>query len=1049
MPLNSVRRALSLRHSLAAMSPRKIELLLLTGVVLLLWIGTYRVVQHRLDRCLTGSDSYALRPAKLPPLNLQSADKPEIVARLSEELSAQDANVLAGHIIQWRASANFLQEKVSASPELKTISHLWILSGPDRYLSRFWSWWLLMILGFGISHLVLRRKKSEVSGALLPVVVLLCGLGVLIQMNFSDPLRGRDLAIPFLQGTVLGITALIATFGIGISRLEGYRYLPALGALMLGTLLVCLGKGPAGTSTKIVLWGFQPVEPIKLLFLLFLASYFAAKQEELRRIDSLTIGRVSLPRVRDVVPLLAVTMAIIALFYFQRDLGPSLVFYLVFLGLFLLVTHRYVLAATGLLSLVAAFVTGYHMEWSQTVVTRVEMWLKPFENSRNGGSQLAESFWALASGNFNGAGTRHAIVSAVPAGHTDLVLSAAGELWGFPGLTIIVAALLAVCLLILETGRRAGSVYGSFLCYGAALLSGLQAAVILAGSIGLLPLTGVAVPFLSYGKSGMVVNLATIGLVLNAGARTVSSEERISSNVPERLRVIHVALLVLVFGLVLAKAFQVMVMDADEILVKPAFVLQADGAKRYQYNRRLLAFARMIERGQIVDCKGEVLATSSREAAVAAGMKDPDPRKRRFYPLGPALAQVLGHFSGIWTPAESVEKKMDASLRGYSLEETAQDETNRKLVAWDFSHMLPLFRDWASGSGEKFNSVSNSTRDVSLSIDARVQRALYKVLSRNVAALNVVDTGSAAAVVLDAQTGEIRASVSLPSYDPNQLSEKDAQLLFGPKKAALDRTREFYPPGSGWKLVVSITALEAGWWDLSASDRRFCCFHSNEIEWNDRFGLRHLRHVKDDEMESPHGWIDMDRAFSESCNGYFALVGVRMGAGRLWSTAKGRLHLSLPGVRSSNDLEAHLADNSYGQADISVSPLEMATVAACVANGGWYRTPRVFNELPGSFERACSPESARLVFEWMQEVVTHGTGKRAQVPGLLVGGKTGTAQNQRGKASHSWFVGYGAYPGAEKPISFAFFIEHGGYGGQAAAQAAHDFLVEYVTTDDQ
>jgi len=158
--------------------------------------------------------------------------------------------------------------------------------------------------------------------------------------------------------------------------------------------------------------------------------------------------------------------------------------------------------------------------------------------------------------------------------------------------------------------------------------------------------------------------------------------------------------------------------------------------------------------------------------------------------------------------------------------------------------------------------------------------------------------------------------------------------------------------------------------------------------------------------------------------------------------------LALADVDGPDALDANLADNAYGQALITASPAEMAALAAAVSNGGVRVGPAwraAGTAPPPKAERVLNAATAETLRRWMVETVRLGTGRRAAVPGVVVGGKTGTAQNSAGdRASHAWFVGF-AYPDGSDPargIAFAFLIENGGYGGRAAAQAAHDFIAD-------
>jgi peptidoglycan glycosyltransferase len=212
------------------------------------------------------------------------------------------------------------------------------------------------------------------------------------------------------------------------------------------------------------------------------------------------------------------------------------------------------------------------------------------------------------------------------------------------------------------------------------------------------------------------------------------------------------------------------------------------------------------------------------------------------------------------------------------------------------------------------------------------------------------------------------------------------------------------------------------------------------------------RRVTDDETEQAHGEIGLKRALVESCNVYFAQAAVGMGAGPLFEMATERFGLALKDVPDAAKLDAALADSAYGQGPVTVTPLDMARVAATIVNGGHRVTPTLYpvkagaGPKPDQVVRAATAETLR---GWMIEVVEHGTGTRAAVEGATVGGKTGTAQNASNDgASHAWFVGF-AWRRSEGParsVAFAFLIENGGYGGGAAAQAAHDFVHDWLAT---
>jgi cell division protein FtsW (lipid II flippase)/beta-lactamase class D len=937
-----------------------------------------------------------------------------------------------------------------------------------RFLRPYWvirdsaaarhSWFLsleLLLAAFLSAHLILRFSNFRGSQVLLPLATLLCGASTILLFTFTDPLRDRLLYTPFVLGIVLGCAGLVfAARFVDIRSMENYRYLFILVGIILSLLLVFFGRGPAGTDAKINLFGlFQPVEFIKILVVLFLAGYFAGKDVELRRLEAMRWKGFSIPRWRDTVPVVLFLAATLALFFLQRDLGPALILYLVFLGMFVMTSRRIVMGLTGLALLLSAFWAAYRFRLLQTVATRIEMWLSPWDNHRPGGVQLAESLWALASGGFWGSGPGRGDPQYIPAGHTDLILAAAGEALGFPGLAAILVALGILFGFMVFYAWQARGNYRAYLGFGLGLLFGIQTAVIAAGTMGLIPLSGVPIPFLSYGKSAITAHFIILGLLMNISA-TRSEARSTRASIPSAALAVP-ALVLLVLGGVAWRAFQVMSHQADEILCKGSLTPQQDGVRRFTYNRRLLDVAALITRGSILDRSGVPLATSrsedpERAKSVLGDLGLEMPQRfvgKRFYPLGPYAVQVLGHTRGYWVDPKTVERMEDPRLRGYPGANEVVLVDGKKVVRQDLTALAPAFRDRFLMRGGRLGQLVRRDKDVSLTLDSRMQVTAIRALERNLPKINGVARTKGAAVVLDASTGQILACASLPAYDPNTISEPDLDKIYGSDtKAAYDRARfEIYPPGSSFKVVVAAAALDDGWLERAESGGTVVCRHVNNIPWQ-YDGKEHRRRVTDDEAESAHGRIGIQRALVESCNVYFAWLGTQLGPDRLFEYARNRFQLELKGVNNAQDLAANLPDNAYGQAKISGSPLRMAALAAAIANGGYRVEPTLFaapGAQQGSRIRALKPATAATLKTWMQQVVQSGTGRRAALQGWVVGGKTGTAQNEIGdKNSHSWFIGFAhsGTSGPETAIAFAFLIENGGYGGRAAAQAAHDFL---------
>jgi hypothetical protein len=190
--------------------------------------------------------------------------------------------------------------------------------------------------------------------------------------------------------------------------------------------------------------------------------------------------------------------------------------------------------AAGLGLLVAGFAFGYLIGVPHTVAQRVMMWLGPWNNTVHGGDQLAQSLWAFATGGTLGAGIGLGDPAVVPAAHTDLILSALGEEWGFIGV-IAVFALYAILLWrALRIALRAASDYEFFLATGLATAIGLQVLLIAAGSLGVFPLSGVVTPFLSYGRTALLASFLMFAMLLSISRRPAEEDRNQPFQMPVR-----------------------------------------------------------------------------------------------------------------------------------------------------------------------------------------------------------------------------------------------------------------------------------------------------------------------------------------------------------------------------------------------------------------------------------------------------------------------------------------------------------------------------------
>ena len=937
-----------------------------------------------------------------------------------------------------------------------------VVRRPDQFRRTFLIWVLLFFVAFYIVHILWRARRFAGDNVLLPVVHVLCGVGFMMMISLRDPLRDTLMFTDFAQGTIAGCAALflfsLPDYERSFSRLS---YVPLLAAFALAIGLGVLGSGPGVSDAKVNLLFFQPVELIRILIVMFLAGYFAQNWDALRqlrhehgRLANLA-QRFNIPRLDYVLPVVAGVAVSLVLFFWLKDLGPALVIGCLFLILYSVARKRALLAAAGLLAIVLGFAVGHLAGHPHTVTERVDMWRSPWDNHVRGGDQLADSLWSLATGGATGTGVGLGESQLMPAAHTDLIIAAVGEELGFAGIAAVFALYTVLIWRSLRIALDAAGAYSFFLVTGMALIVALQLLLITAGLLGLTPLSGVVSPFLSYGRTSMVANFAIIAVILAVSTRGIKRNQESNFGPPAKTLM---ALLTTLAVVVLARASYVQIAKANDILVRPTLVIQADGVRRYQYNPRLLEIARQVPKGAIYDRNGLPLATSDwnlvqqrRPDYERLGVRlDQTTSKldRRQYPLGPPLFYLLGDVrSRIKQGASNTafqEKASRVRLQGYDdvaeIEESRDPETGRMTsrVKRDYSELIPLLRHRYDSDNPQVKEILSRPRDVHMSIDARLQLRVTDILKQHLLKLG---RQKGAAVVLDPATGDMLAAVSAPWPSEAQFASLSANSESPlPDEDLLDRARfGLYPPGSSFKIVTAMAALRK---DPALAQQRFECVRLPD----GRVGnMVWKRAVRDDVTDAqPHGSVDMAKGITVSCNAYFAQLGAeQVGAQALYDTAAA-LGISVAQPNTPARLKQFLPQASYGQGQVVVSPFQMARVAATVANGG--NAPQGRWIIDETNPRARPPQSilsrdlAMELAGFMRAVVTSGTGRVLNRSAIPIAGKTGTAELAKAP-SHAWFIGFAPYGGKTgKQIAFAVLVENGQYGGTAAAPIAGEIV---------
>lgn len=964
-----------------------------------------------------------------------------------------------GKVLEARVTREHAAVPLLTREQLAALKPMAIVRTPEQHKRDLVLWGSVYLACIWMVALVWWTRGARGDYLLLCAVHALTALGFAALVSRQDPLRDIELFIRYAQMTAAGLLLFGAVSAIDFRKVArlGLSYVPLLGALGLSIVLILFGRGPAGSNAKVNLGPIQPVEFIRLLLALFLAGYFARRWELLRDIRGEAIRAVrvpawmNLPRVDYLLPLVIGVAASLLLFFLQKDLGPALFLSCVFLTTYAIARNRVGLAVAGFASLIAGFYVGYLLNVSSTLTARVAMWQSTWDNSVRGGEQIAQAIWGLSTGGFFGTGLGLGDTGYVPAGFTDLILASVGEELGFAGLLGVAVAFAAIAWRGFDAARRASDDYGFFLATVLTLFLTLPVLVMTAGMLGVVPLTGVVTPFLSFGGSAMLVNFVGLGLLTAIRMQAA----------PVRITPFDAGIRRLAAGLgaaavaLLAVLFNVQVLHADTYVVRPHLGVQADGYRRYQYNPRITAVLARIPRGTIFDRRGLPLATSdetiarqAHDAYVNAGVENAGcsaPVPERCYPLEGAAFHLLGDARDgrNWSATNTAYVERDAQdhLRGFddhaAIVKTADASGHvTPALRRDYRELIPLLRHRYESEHPDVKSFLSRPRDVSLTVDATLQSTVASIMSKYAARSA---TGHAAAVVIDPDTGDLLAVASYPfpsAAERARAHEDESDPL-------IDRARfGLYPPGSTFKLVTAAAALRR---DPASSHATFMCSLQPRGRVGARVGAWGI--VRDDELDAhPHGTIDMHDGLVESCNAYFAQLAVRIGPQPILETAN-LLGISVARDDSVARLNATLPRAGYGQGDVVATPLRMARVAAAIASGGVLRDVRVERRaMPqagaGSQESSnvlLTPDAAAVLGRDLRDAVLSGTGRSLRANPWRIAGKTGTAE-VNGARSHAWFVGYAPYGPAEKRIAFAVIIENAGYGGLAAAPAAGEIV---------
>jgi cell division protein FtsW (lipid II flippase) len=770
-----------------------------------------------------------------------------------------------------------------------------------------WNHWIGFAVWFAailFTHYQLIRSLPDRDPFIFPVMALLAGWGLLAIWRLDSVMGARQTI--WLVVSMAFFTAGLRIPGL-LDWLRRYKYMWLTGGMLLMVLTFIIGTYPGGEGPRLWLGCcglyLQPSEPLKLLLVIYLSAYLADR----------------IPLAFNMAQLLPPTLIMIgsalALLIAQRDLGTASLFIIIYSVVLYLASRRKRILVISLLVLGVSAVVGYIL--FDVVRIRVDAWLNPWLDPSGRSYQIVQSLLAVASGGLVGRGPGLGSPGVVPLAHSDFIFASIAEETGLLG----IYALLGLYALLVSRGFRASlhavNNYQRYLSAGITVYIVTQAILIIGGNLRLLPLTGVTLPYVSYGGSSLLTASMAGLLLLIISSRGEKETAPLDQTIPYQLT--SGGLLLGLLALALAAGWWASV-RSDNLLAR------TDNPRRGISDR-------YVKRGSLLDRNNQpVVSTTGRPGEY-----------RRLYEY-PPLGPITGYNNPLYGLA-GLEAGLDGYLRGLK-----GNPKSAVLTEYILTGQPP------------------PGLDVRLSLDLKLQEKADQLLENH----------QGAAVVVDAQTGEILAMASHPYFDPNKLESIWPDLVQSPGSPLLNRAAMGqYPPGAALGPFLLAYLQDKGLFD-SISKK----FVENPALTGDCA-------------------LPVDEPFtagelvSAGCQKFYeALIQ------EISPTDRNELAVQL-GFQDAPALPLETSANT-DLSNLTASPLQMALAAAAITNQGIRPVPQIALSV-------ITPEQGWQVFpKAPPQGPIFGTGAIFALKQLAAGKPSGweaTAVNQGAENSQSWFIG--------------------------------------------
>lgn len=379
------------------------------------------------------------------------------------------------------------------------------------------------------SHVAVRYFARGADGTLLPLAVLLNGIGYVMIARLSDRRAGLQTTWTFIAIVAFVLVLLVVQRPPDLARFKWTFLFVGAGSLML-PLVPGIGTSVGGARIWVTIGGvsIQPGEFAKIALALFFAAYLADNRE-LIAAGTRRIGPMRVPEMRYLLPITLAWAFAVAVMVAEKDLGSALLFFTLFTVMMWVATERAIYLIVGGVLFAVAAVTAYHL--FQVVRDRVSIWQDPWSQYEGKGYQPAQAMFAFANGGTTGTGLGMGSPTKIPAASTDFIFAAIGEEMGLVGAGAILIAFVLIIGAGLRIAVRADRPFEKLLATGLTTILGMQAFIITAGVLRVIPLTGITLPFVSYGGSSLLSNYILLALLI----RISDSSAKRLGEVPDEL----------------------------------------------------------------------------------------------------------------------------------------------------------------------------------------------------------------------------------------------------------------------------------------------------------------------------------------------------------------------------------------------------------------------------------------------------------------------------------------------------------------------------------